>query len=66
VSTHTPTPSPGFRRAARNLTASRRDSTGRRRRTGQGNRSGLIESVPSPELIEAEADGWIEKAGIAI
>ena len=23
-------------------------------------------SVPSPELIEAEADGWIEKAGIAI
>jgi hypothetical protein len=23
-------------------------------------------SVPSPELIDAEADGWIEKAGIVI
>ena len=26
----------------------------------------VLLSVPSPELIETEADGWIEKAGIAI
>jgi len=25
-----------------------------------------VRSVPSPELIEAEAGGWIEKAGIVI
>ena len=26
----------------------------------------VLLSVPSPDLIEAEAGGWIEKAGIVI